>query len=252
MQTSRKRVLPGVLSVLVLSILPLACGGSSKDATSDGKAEAKAPPADDGKALDVKAVDDPAAASGDGAGGSEAGGPAGDGGSGGTAGGPGTGGTSGADAGAGSDGAGADETGGSGGEPTGGTGGGVDLKALLKEIKSKKTKDARLQAAIVEAEGAGVETLELAKSINSRGEALHATPERAKAMFELALEKDATYPNPAFNLAKQAAVLGELDEAKKWLTVVKERKGSKLLKQIEFDPMWEILKDDPDVRALLK
>jgi hypothetical protein len=82
--------------------------------------------------------------------------------------------------------------------------------------------------------------------------ALFADPERAKAFFELASEKDPKYADPAFNLAKQAAVVGELDEAKKWLTIVHERKGKKLLKQIDFDPMWEILKDDPDVRALLK
>lgn len=244
MQTSRMRVLPGVLTALMLSIVPLACGGGSKGGKSESKDEAKTPtPAADGTPADVKVADDGAGSAGGPA--AEAGGSATSGGTGGAeSGGPAAAGSSG--------GAVADETGGSSSEAGGTTGGAVDTKALLKEIKSKRTKDDRLEAAMAEAEAAGVETLDVAKALNKRGEALFATPDRAKAMFELALEKDATYPNPAFNLAKQAAMLGELDEAKKWLAIVKERKGKKLLKEIEFDPMWEILKDDPDVRALLK
>ena len=47
--------------------------------------------------------------------------------------------------------------------------------------------------------------------------------------------------------------MGELEDAKKWLSETRKRKrGKRLLQQIDFDPMWEILKDDPDVRALLK
>ncbi len=105
---------------------------------------------------------------------------------------------------------------------------------------------------MAELEAAEVETIDIAKALTSRGKALHSSPERAKALYELALEKDPKYPDPAFELAKQAAMLGELDEAKTWLKTVKERKGKKLLRQIDFDPMWEILKDDPEVRALLK
>lgn len=242
MQTPRMCVLPGWLAPLAPLVLAFACGGS-KEGASDGKADAQTPaPTVDAKApSDVKAEPDPAAA-----GSGEAGSGPGEAGSG-EAGPP-----PGADASGGT--TGADATGGSGGEDTAGdtTGGGVDPKALIKEIKNKRTKDARAQAAVAEAEAAGVEPAELAKALNARGEALHASPERAKTWFQLALEKDAKDPKPAWNLAKQAAVVGELDEAKKWLAVVKERKGKKLLKQIEFDPMWEILKDDPDVRALLR
>lgn len=241
MQTPRMRVLPGWLAPLVFA---LACGGS-KEGASDGKADAQTPTptVDADTPPDVKADPDPAAAgsgeagSGPGeAGSGEAGPPPGADASGGTTGGDGSG----------------EATGGGGDTAGDTTGGGVDPKALIKEIKNKRTKDARAQAAVAEAEAAGVEPAELAKALNARGEALHASPERAKTWFELALEKDAKDPKPAWNLAKQAAVVGELDEAKKWLAVVKERKGKKLLKQIEFDPMWEILKDDPDVRALLR
>jgi hypothetical protein len=249
MQTpSRVGAWPGSLVALVLSIAPpLACGGASKDGTSGKEGEAKTPAAaDDGKVVadDGKVVaDDGKAASADGGvapppnGAGDAGGaggpPSPD-----TAGAPPA--TSGA----------ADDT--AGDDTAGSTGAAVDVPALLKEIKSKKTKDARVEAAVAEAEAGGAEPADLAKALNARGEALHAEPDRAKPFFELANDKDPKSPNAAFNLAKQAAIVGEIDEAKKWLTIVHERKGKKLLKQIDFDPMWEILKDDPDVRAMLK
>lgn len=254
MQTPRMRVLPGVLATLVLSLASLSCGKSSGDAADEGKAEAK-PPTPDANADDVKAAGDAVAGSGEAGGGSgEAGGdPAAADTTGGTGGGAGAGTDAGGAAEADGGAAGVDETGGTGAADEGGsTGGGPDPKALLKEVKNKRTKDARAKQAATEAEAAGAEPADVAKALNGRGESLHATPERAKAFFELALEKDPANPTPAWNLAKQAAVVGELDEAKKWLAVVKERKGKTLLKQIEFDPMWEILKDDPDVRALLK
>jgi tetratricopeptide (TPR) repeat protein len=253
MQTPRTGTLPGLLATLVLSSVTLACGGASKDGASEDKTAAKAPPAADTKANDVEApAADGAAASAEGGAvpppvaGDETGGT-----------GPGPGATaSGPPPGVSGPPAAADDTGGSGADETAGgsTGGAaaVDVPALLKEIKSKKTKDARAQEALAEAEAAGAEPADVAKALNARGLALFADPERAKTFFELASEKDPKYPDAAFNLAKQAAVVGELDEAKKWLTIVKERKGKKLLKQIDFDPMWEILKDDPDVRALLR
>lgn len=250
MQIPRLGVLPGLCAALVLTTT-LACGGDKKDGASAGKVDAKTPSAE-GKTDEVEAP----AADGAGSGGAgsgqagEAGGSSGAAGSGAAA-------DAGADssgaAGSGSGGEAADADGGATtGEPAEGTDGGPDSAALLKELKKKRTKDARVTEIIAQLEAAEVETIELAKALTARGKALHATPERAKAMFELALEKDAQYPDPAFELAKQAAVLGELDEAKKWLGIVRDRKGKKLLKQIEFDPMWEILKDDPDVRAMLK
>lgn len=145
---------------------------------------------------------------------------------------------------------GADAEGGEGADSS--TGGGPDVLGMLKEVTRTKVKDDRAFELLAEAEEAGAEARDLAKAANSRGERLHATPDRAKTFFTWSNDKDETYPVAAFNLAKQAAVLGELEEAKTWLAVVKERKGKKLLQQIDFDPMWEILKDDPDVRALLK
>lgn len=257
MQTPRIGVLPGLLAALVLTTV-VACGGDKKDGASAAKTAPKTAPVAETKTDDVKSVADGAAAGSGGAGsgqpGSGGSGAAGSGGtgrgqsaasaSGGTAAGTG-GGQAGADAGASS-------TGGADGADS--TGGGPDVPALLKELKSRRTRDKRATAIIAELEAAEVETMELAKALTARGKALFASPERATAMFELALDKDPKIPDPAFELAKQAAMLGEseLEEAKKWLKVVHERKGKKFLKQIEFDPMWEILKDDPDVRAMLR
>jgi len=267
MQTpSRVGALPGLLMALVLSTGlivcgggPLACGGASKDGASEKEGEAKTPApakAEDGKTedgkgpADVKAVDAKAEdgkASADGAASADGGAvptTAADGGPGpGTASGPPPPATSGPADGGGE--TGADET-------AGETGAVVDVEALLKEIKGKKTKDARATAAVAEAEAGGAEPAALAKALVARGEALYADPERARPFFELANDKDPKAPNAAFNLAKLAVVPGDVDETKKWLTIVHERKGKKLLKQIDFDPMWEIVKDDPDVRAMLK
>jgi hypothetical protein len=128
----------------------------------------------------------------------------------------------------------------------------ADPEALLKEAKLKKTKDERALEALTQAETAGAKVRDLAKAANARGLALYATPERAKPFFEWALAKDPKYADPAFNLAKQAVVLGEVEETRKWLTETKARGGKKLVQQVDFDPMWEIVKDDPDVRALLE
>lgn len=249
MQIPRKGVVRRLLAVLALSTATMACGGPSKDgASKDGANEQKAAPppvieakavVDEGKAA---AADDAAAAAEGGTGAADDAGGSGPGPAA-TSGGPAA---SGGPVEAGATGSGGEEA---AAETTGGT---VDVPALLKEIKNKRTKDARAQAAVAEAVAAGADPAALAKALNSRGEALFADPDRAKVFFELANETDPKATAPAFNLAKQAAVVGELDEAKKWLTVVRERKGKKLLKQIDFDPMWEILKDDPDVRALLK
>jgi hypothetical protein len=126
----------------------------------------------------------------------------------------------------------------------------VDPAPLLDEAKAKKTTDERAMAALTEAETAGAKPRDLAKVANARGEKLFDTPERAKAFFEWAAQKDPKYPEPAFNLAKQAAMQGEVDLAKEWLVKTHERGGKKLLKQLGFDPMWEIVKDDPDIRKL--
>lgn len=127
----------------------------------------------------------------------------------------------------------------------------LDTGKLLAEVRSKKTTDERALEALAEAKEAGAGILDLAKAANARGEALYASPERATKFFEWSAEQAPKYPVPVFNLAKQAAVKGDVDEVKKYLVQVHERGGHKLLSQIEFDPMWEIVKDDPDVRKLL-
>ncbi|MCA9649046.1 MAG: hypothetical protein H6712_15740 [Myxococcales bacterium] len=260
MRSSRPTAPIGVLVALSLLWVPIACD-KGKPAEGEAKAEGGEAKAGGGEAKaeggEAKADDAaPAEGSGSGAGAEEGDGAAGSGGAAGTGGAGGSeGGAASAEGGdpAGSGGPAAGDSGGEeGGDEGGTTGGGTDTAALLKEVTKTRTKDARALEALAEAEAAGVEVSELAKAANTRGERLYATPDRAKAFFQWANDKDEKYPNAAFNLAKQAAVLGELEEAKTWLTVVHERKGNKLLKQIDFDPMWEILKDDPDVRALLK
>ena len=128
----------------------------------------------------------------------------------------------------------------------------ADPKALLKEARKKKTTDERALEALTQAEEAGAKVRDLAKAANARGLALHATPERAAKFFEWAADKDKKYPDPMFNLAKQAVNTGDVDKAKGLLKQVHERKGKKLLSQLEFDPMWEIVKDDPEVKELYR
>lgn len=127
-----------------------------------------------------------------------------------------------------------------------------DPAALLKEAKSRRTKDDRALAALAEAEQAGASPRDLAKAANARGLALHADPERAKKFFEWAGEKDPKYPDPMFNIAKQYAMTGDIPFIKEYLQKTKDRGGKKLLSQIEFDPTWQIVADDPEVRKLLK
>lgn len=260
------RFRPWMLTVPVVAVTTLGCGDKSgADKGADAKPAADGKAAADGNAAadDAKAGDEGEPGSGSksddgeaaGSGGSD-GGSGGSGGSGAAAGSDGA--TTGSPAAAGSsggtgdgdgdgddDGA-AEDGGGSGGEPA------ADTKALTKEIKNKRTKDDRALEALAELEAAGAKIRDVAKAANARGVALHATPDRAKTFFEWALEKDEKYPDPAFNLAKQTVNTGEVAETVKWLTEVKKRKGKKLLQQIEFDPMWEIVKDDPDVKALLR
>jgi hypothetical protein len=127
----------------------------------------------------------------------------------------------------------------------------ADPKALFTEVKNKKTKDDRALAALAEAEAAGAKLRDVAAAANARGEKLFEDPERAKTFFEWAAAKDPKYPEPEFNLAKQAVITGDIDLVNKHLNEVKARGGKKLLGQIEYDATWELVKDDPNVRKLL-
>lgn len=128
----------------------------------------------------------------------------------------------------------------------------ADPAALQTEIKTKKTTDERAMAALAELEASGAKLRDVAKAANARGEKLFEEPERAKTFFEWAAAKDPKYPDPLFNLAKQTANAGEVEATREYLKQVKARGGKKLLTQVDFDPMWEIVKDDPEVRKLLE
>ena len=77
-------------------------------------------------------------------------------------------------------------------------------------------------------------------------------PEQATAAFEWARDKDPTYPDASFNLAKQTALAGEIPETVKHLQEVHKRGGKKLLKQVSYDPVFEAVKDDPEVQKIAK
>lgn len=124
-------------------------------------------------------------------------------------------------------------------------------KDLLKEAARSKTDDARARKALDEAQAAGATPRDAAKAAFDRGKALHASPDRATTFFQWAAEKDPKYADPVFALAQQTVVIGDVEATIRHLKEVKARKGDKLLQQIEFDPMWEIVKDDPAVRGLL-
>lgn len=129
-----------------------------------------------------------------------------------------------------------------------------DKAKLLGEVKTKKTSDTRAKKALEEAEAAGATLRELAEASNARGEALMGAGEadRATAAFVWARDKDTTYPDPSFNLARLTVNAGDVAETVAHLKEVHKRGGKKLLKQVGFDPSFEIVKDDPEVSKLIK
>lgn len=245
------------LRVLLACALLSACGGDGKPAgpavkpiDTKGKASEPAKTDDPPAKADTAAKADDGAAKADDAGGKadDAGGKA-DGGKADDAGASADGGT-GAAAGAKSDEGKSDEGDGDDAK-AGDTGAPVDAAALQAEIKQKKTTDERALAALAELEASGAKLRDVAKAAHARGEKLFAEPERAKTFFEWAAAKDPKYPDPMFSLAKQSVMVGDIEVTREHLKQVKARGGKKLLAQIEFDPTWEIVKDDPEVRKLL-
>ena len=130
----------------------------------------------------------------------------------------------------------------------------VDKTKLVAEVKNKKTSDARAKKALEEAEAGGATVRELAEASNARGVALLGAgePERATAAFEWARDKDPTYPDASFNLAKQTANAGEIPATVAHLKEVHKRGGKALLKQVGYDPTFEIVKDDPEITKIVK
>lgn len=130
----------------------------------------------------------------------------------------------------------------------------VDKTKLFAEVKAKKTSDARAKKALEEAEAGGATPRELAEASNARGVTLVGAgeAERAQAAFEWARDKDPTYPDASFNLAKQTANAGEIPATVAHLKEVHKRGGKTLLKQVGYDPTFEIVKDDPELSKLIK
>jgi len=122
---------------------------------------------------------------------------------------------------------------------------------LIKEVRSRDTEDDRAITALAEAKTLGAEPRELAEAAHDRGKALYATPERATKFFQWAADADTSFAEPVFALARQAVVEGNVEETIRLLKEVKTRKGGDLLQEIGFDATWEIIKDDPEIRALL-
>ena len=55
-----------------------------------------------------------------------------------------------------------------------------------------------------------------------------------------------------FKLAKQSANAGEVAPTVELLKEVSKRGGKTLLKQVGFDPTFEVVKDDAEVQKLIK
>lgn len=130
--------------------------------------------------------------------------------------------------------------------------GGDAITKLLDEVKAKKTKDERARKALEEAEAAGATPQDLAKAANARGDMLMGEPERATTFFEWARDKDPKIAEPSFNLAKMAALQGDIEATITHLTEVKKRGGKKLLKMVGYDPIFEVVKDDPKIQDLMR
>lgn len=127
-----------------------------------------------------------------------------------------------------------------------------DKSVFLEEAKSTKTADARAFEALEEAETLGATAQEVAKVANQRGEKLFGKDDRAQPFFEWARDKDPKNPQPSFNLAKITALQGDVEQTLAHLEEVQKRGGKKLLKNAEFDPMFEVVKDDPKFQSMLR
>ncbi|MCB9702965.1 MAG: hypothetical protein H6711_13810 [Myxococcales bacterium] len=244
---------PATLPALLVLCTALACGGDKPGAAgkegektpaapAEGAAEGAEKPAEGASAGAEKAGDEKAGdekAGDEKAGGEKAG-------SGGEAAGEAAGGEA----------AGADAAASAGGEADGVEAAGDDAAAaidkLLAEVKSKKTKDDRAEKALAEAEAAGAEVADLAKAANARGEALMGDGERAQKFFEWARDKDPKNADASFNLAKMTVLAGDIPGTITHLEEVKKRGGKKLLKTVGYDPLFELVKDDPKVQALIR
>lgn len=131
----------------------------------------------------------------------------------------------------------------------------VDLAAAAKDAaKDLKRPDDEVFAALDAARTSEtkIPARILSRAALLRAKKLHGEPERADRLLRWVVEHDKRNGEAPFLIAKAAALQGDVPTVIEWLTMSKERGGKKYIQQVEFDPMWEIVKDAPEVRALLK
>lgn len=129
---------------------------------------------------------------------------------------------------------------------------GMSGKVLLARVASLKSSDAAALKYLAKAQDKDTTAKQRALAANSRGEKLFSSPTRADRFFAWAQDHYPKHPLPPFNRAKLAAIRGEIDEVKRHLQTVKERRGRKLLSKVGFDPTFALVHDDPEVRSLIR
>lgn len=129
---------------------------------------------------------------------------------------------------------------------------GPDPAVLLAMAANLDTDDATATSSLDDAVAAGAAKLDVAKVANTRGEALltKGEGERAEPFFVWARDAHNLYAEPVFNLAKMAALTGDLELAKEHLAELEKRGNKKLMKKVGVEPAFTPLLDDPDVRKL--
>lgn len=129
---------------------------------------------------------------------------------------------------------------------------GMSGKAMLARVVSLKSSDATALKYLAKAQEQETTAKQRALAANARGEKLFSSPARADRFFAWAQDHYTKHPLPPYNRAKLAAIRGEIDEVKRHLKTVKERRGRKLLNKVGFDPTFALVHDDPEVRSLIR
>jgi hypothetical protein len=131
---------------------------------------------------------------------------------------------------------------------------GPDPAVLLAMAANLDTDDATATSSLDDAVAAGAAKLDVAKVANTRGEALltKGEGERAEPFFVWARDAHNLFAEPVFNLAKMAALTGDLELAKEHLQELEKRGNKKLMKKVGVEPAFTPLIDDPDVRKLFE
>ena len=128
----------------------------------------------------------------------------------------------------------------------------VDVASLLKQVRSTKTSDIKAKAALETAKKAQAKPADLVAASVARAEQLLGTPDRAVVFLDWAEAQGTKSAEVPFTLAKLAAMAGEVSDCKTQLQAVKDRGGKALLKKVGFDPIFNVVADDPEIRMLIK